>query len=318
MIHVSELTKKYRTPQKGKNLFMDFFARKYKEEIALKSISFDIKEGELIGFIGPNGAGKTTTMKVLAGILYPTSGTVEVLGHTPFEKKYDYLRQIAFVMGQKNQLIWDLPAIDSFELNKKVYEIEEHTYKKRLHELTELLECESFIHQPVKTLSLGQRMRAEFISSLLHQPKVLFLDEPTIGLDIFAQTKIIKFIRTYQKKYKSTIILTSHYMQDVQRLAERIIMIDKGNLIFDGSLNTLRDTYSQKKTITITLSKQLPHHKKLFTELSYEYRYPQLTIHMKKDKLNTVLPDLLKKIEYMDLSIENESLEEVIKRKFEE
>lgn len=318
MIHVSNLTKTYRTPEKGKNLFDDFVNRKYKEHLALKSLSFEIGEGELIGFIGPNGAGKTTTMKILAGILYPSSGTVDVLGHTPFEKKYQYLRQIAFVMGQKNQLIWDLPATDSFELNKKVYEIDDKTYTNRLQELTELLECESFIGQPVKTLSLGQRMRVELISSLLHQPRVLFLDEPTIGLDIFAQTTIIKFIKTYREKYKSTIILTSHYMQDVQRLADRIIIINKGSLMFDGSLESLMETYSQEKAVVITLSSQIHDHKKLFKGLSYTYRYPQLVFHMTKHKLNTILPDILKKIDYSDVSIENESLEDVIRKKYEE
>lgn len=318
MIHVSNLTKTYRTPEKGKNLFSDFFARRYKEQTALDSISFDIGDGELIGFIGPNGAGKTTTMKILAGILYPTDGRVEVLGHTPFTKSYEYLRQIGFVMGQKNQLIWDLPATESFQLNKRVYEIEHKTFSKRLAELTELLECQSFIHQPVKTLSLGQRMRVELISSLLHQPKILFLDEPSIGLDIFAQTTIIRFIRAYQKKYNSTIILTSHYMQDVQRLANRIIMIDKGSLIFDGSLTSLMDKYAQEKAVVITLSSQIANHEKRFTGLSYTYRYPRLTFHMTKEKLNTVLPDLLKKIEYTDVTIENESLEDIIKKKYQE
>lgn len=316
-IEAHNLKKMYRTPLKGSTLLHSFFARKYKENTALKDISFSIPKGELVGFIGPNGAGKTTTMKILAGILYPTQGTVRVLGYTPFEKKHEYLRQIGFVMGQKNQLIWDLPAMETFLLNKEVYSIPQSTYRTRLTELVELLEAQDFLDQPVKTLSLGQRMRAELIASLLHQPKILFLDEPTIGLDIFAQTTIISFIQEYQKRHNSTIMLTSHYMQDVQRLANRIIMIDQGQIKFDGSMQHLIDTYTEEKTITITIPHKLgTKEREILKNIRYTYQFPQLHVHVPKKQVPTILTSILSKLEYTDLTIENETLEDIIKKKF--
>lgn len=316
MIHVKNLTKTYKTPQKSGNVVRDFFSRSYKEYTAVNNISFDIGENELIGFIGPNGAGKTTTLKMLSGILYPTCGSVSVLGYTPFEKKYAYLKQIGFVMGQKNQLLWDLPATDSFRVNKEIYEIPDKTYKKTLNELIELLDCKEFIDQPVKTLSLGQRMRVEFIASLLHKPKILFLDEPTIGLDIFAQSTIRTFIKQYQEAYKSSIMLTSHYMQDVQFLAKRVILIDHGNIVFDNTLDALVAKYSQEKIITITLNKEYKQLPKTVTEHRYNYIYPQVAITVKKEDLPRVLSQVLKELDYIDVTVENESIEDVLKKSF--
>ncbi len=316
MITVKNLTKIYRASVKTNNLFRDIFFRKYKEKKALDTISFDIEEDELVGFIGPNGAGKTTTMKILSGILYPTSGSVEILGYTPFEKKHAFLKQIAFVMGHRNQLLWELPAMDSFKLNKEIYEINDHEFQQTLNELVKLLDADDLVKQPVKTLSLGQRMRMELIASLLHKPKVLFLDEPTIGLDIFAQTTIINFIREYQKRYKSTIILTSHYMQDVQRLAKRLVMISEGRIIFDGQLKDLVHTYSQFKTINIVLLKPLA---KDFTgpdNIECNYQFPQLRITVKKEEIASVLSYMLKKVEFIDVTIEDEAIEEIIKKVF--
>src|SRR3989344_789685 len=214
MIEVSHLHKVYRTPQKEEGamgLLRNIFARRYKEINAVKDISFTIEQGELVGFVGPNGAGKTTTMKMLAGILHPTSGNINVLGFTPFEKNHAYLRQISFIMGQKNQMLWELPAVDTFKLNKTIYDISDTDYKKTLSTLVEMLDAKSIINQPVKTLSLGQRMKVELISTLIHTPKVLFLDEPTIGLDVVAQKNIRDFIQQYQSFYKATILLTTHY-----------------------------------------------------------------------------------------------------------
>lgn len=314
MIKVNNLTKVYKTPIKTGNMFADFFARQYKENRGVNEISFSIEENEVIGFIGPNGAGKTTTLKMLSGILYPTSGTVEILGYKPFDKKAEFLKQIGFVMGQKNQLLWDLPATDTFEVNKAIYGISDKNYKSSLSELIELLECQSFLDQPVKTLSLGQRMRVEFIASLLHRPKVLFLDEPTIGLDIFAQTTIRKFIKEYQKRYNSIIILTSHYMQDVVQLAKRVILINHGSILFDNSLESLIDTYSQEKVISLHLGKPLQNEKALLKELNYSYKYPQLSITVTKKDIPKTLTKLLPMIDYIDLTIENEDIEDVIKR----
>lgn len=316
MISVSNLTKTYKTPQKSENILKNFFARSYKEYTAVNNISFEIGENELVGFIGPNGAGKTTTLKMLSGILYPTSGSVEVLGYTPFDKKYAFLKQIGFVMGQKNQLLWDLPATDSFLVNKEIYEISDKTYKKTLNELIELLDCKDFIDQPVKTLSLGQRMRVEFIAALLHKPKVLFLDEPTIGLDIFAQSTIRTFIKQYQEMYKSSIMLTSHYMQDVQFLAKRVILIDRGNILFDDTLEKLIATYSQEKIITITVGKEYKHLPNVITEHPFNYTYPQIAVTVKKEDLPRVLSQALRDLEYVDVTVENEPIEEVLKKSF--
>ncbi len=315
MISVQNLTKTYLSPKKSGNPIKDFFNRQYKSYTAVKKISFEIGEGELIGFIGPNGAGKTTTLKMLSGILYPTSGKIDILGYVPFEKDYRFLKQIGFVMGQKNQLLWDLPATDSFLVNKEIYEITDADYKKTVGELSELLDVNSFIDQPVRTLSLGQRMRLELIASLIHHPKILFLDEPTLGLDIFAQSIIRNFIKDYQEKYKATIILTSHYMQDVQQLAKRVILIDKGELVFDDTLEKLVNKHSQEKIVTITLNKKatLPD---VMKKYKHEYDHPQLKIHVQKEDLPKVLSTILPELDYVDITVENETIEEVIKRSF--
>lgn len=315
MIDVKNLTKIYKTQIKGGNFLTNIFARKYEEKKAVDGISFDIGENELVGFIGPNGAGKTTTMKILSGILYPTSGEIKVLGHVPFQKENNFLKQIAFIMGQKNQLLWELPAMDSFKLNKEIYEIDEHEFKKTLNELIDLLNAQEIVNQPLKTLSLGQRMRMELIASLLHKPKILFLDEPTIGLDIFAQTTIRNFIKEYQSKYHATIILTSHYMQDVQKLAKRVIFIDTGKIIFDGNLKELIEEYSSEKMISITLEK--PQEKELSSfKFDYDYQFPVLKVKVKKEDLSEILPELLKKIDFSDLTVEDDPIEEIIKKIF--
>ncbi len=316
MITVKNLTKIYKTAVRSKNLFQDIFFRQYQKSLALDNISFEIEEGELVGFIGPNGAGKTTTMKILSGILYPTKGFVNVLGFFPFDKKYSFLRQIAFITGQKNQLIWELPAIESFRLNKEIYEIDEETFKKNVNELVELLDCRQIINQPVKTLSLGQRMRLEIINSLLHRPKILFLDEPTIGLDIFAQSSIIKFISEYQTRYNSTIILTSHYMQDVRRLAKRVILINEGKIIFDGKISDLINHHSQQKIIRIVLISPLAKKFSLPANFQYSYNFPELKITLPKKEIASKLSMILKQIEFSDVTIEDEPIEEVIKKVF--
>lgn len=317
MITVKNLTKTYQSPIKSGNIIRDFFARSYKAHTAVNRISFEIGEGELVGFVGPNGAGKTTTLKMLSGILFPTSGTVDIFGFKPFHKEKEFLRQIAFVMGQKNQMLWDLPAGDTFILNKEIYEIDTKDFRRRLGELVELLDCKDFIGQPVKTLSLGQRMRVELIASLLHQPKILFLDEPTIGLDIFAQTTITNFIHEYQSKYHSTILLTSHYMKDIQRLAKRVLLIDTGEIIYDGGFSELVSTYSVNKYVRLVL-KKVPDDSWLRTSgLKYTNTFPLLTVTLKKEDLEKKLPKLMQHLDYHDLSIEDEPIEDVIKKVFQ-
>lgn len=316
MITVNNLTKIYKTHKKSNNFLLDIFNRQYEEKIALDNIGFDIGDNELVGFIGPNGAGKTTTMKILAGILYPSSGKVNVLGFIPFEKKPIFLKQIAFVMGQKNQLFWELPSLDAFKLNKEIYEIEEKQFNQTLSELTTLLDAKEIINQPVKTLSLGQRMRVELIASLLHRPRILFLDEPTIGLDIFAQTTIINFIKEYQKRYQSSVILTSHYMQDVKRLAKRVILINNGKIIYNGSFKNLGQEFSQNKYINIILNQPLKKDLMLPIKTDHIYNFPQLRIKLNKNNLPILLPLILRQIDFIDLTIEDEPVEEVIKKVF--
>jgi ABC-2 type transport system ATP-binding protein len=249
---VDNLVKNFEITEKEPGLtgaFKSLFSPKKKEINALKGVSFTIQPGELVGFIGPNGAGKTTTLKTLSGLLYPTSGFVEVLEHDPWERKPEFLKQISLVMGQKNQLWWDLPAIETFELNRAIYEIPTHVYEENLRELTELLEIEKLLTTPVRKLSLGQRMRMELTAALLHKPKVLFLDEPTIGLDIVAQQKMRDFIYDYNRKYNATILLTSHNMDDLVNLARRVIVINQGSILFDGALEDLVTKYAQEKII---------------------------------------------------------------------
>jgi ABC-2 type transport system ATP-binding protein len=316
LISVKNLRKVFRSHKKSKNLLTDFFNRQYVESTAVKNISFEVGEGELIGFIGPNGAGKTTTLKMLSGILYPTSGEVQVLGHTPFNKEAQYLRQIAFVMGQKNQLLWELPAIDSFRLNKVIYELTDEEYERNLGELTEILEIKDLVDKPVRTLSLGQRMRVELVAALLHRPKVLFLDEPTIGLDVFAQAKIINFVRTYQERTKATVILTSHYMKDIQSLAKRVIVLSYGEIIFDGPLKDLIDKYSTEKSLQIVLKKKLSPEEEKSISLPYEYLDPVLKVKGEKKKLLHFMQKFLDTHEFSDFTLEDEAIEEVIKKVF--
>lgn len=224
---------------------------------AIQNISFDIKEGELVGFLGPNGAGKTTTLKILSGIVYPTSGEISVLGHTPWKREEKFQKEFALVMGQKNQLARAMPALDGFALIKTIYEIPDDEYAARLKELVDLLDIESALTTPVRKLSLGQRMKCELIAALLHGPKVLLLDEPTIGLDVTAQKSIREFIKKYNKEKKTTIILTSHYMDDIKELCDRVIIINHGAVVYDGKLNLLMEKYAPYKTISITTSELL-------------------------------------------------------------
>jgi len=231
-----------------------FVYRKKLYAEAVKGISFSIKEGELVGFIGPNGAGKTTTLKMLSGILTPTSGELKVLGHVPAKRERAYQRQFALVMGQKEQLIRDLPAFETFVLNKEIYEVSDRDFKNTLDELLTIFDARDFLDIPVRKLSLGQRMKCELIAALIHRPKVLFLDEPTIGLDVIAQKNIRDFIKKYNEIEKNTIILTSHYMEDIRELCARVIIINLGKIIYDGSLENLIKKYAPHKLLKVTFS----------------------------------------------------------------
>ncbi|KKT33696.1 MAG: hypothetical protein UW21_C0009G0009 [Candidatus Woesebacteria bacterium GW2011_GWB1_44_11b] len=283
---------------------------------ALKSVSFSVDEGELVGFIGPNGAGKTTTLKILSGILYPTSGFVQVAGFNPWERKSKFLKQISLVMGQKNQLWWDLPAQETFTLLKAIYEIPTRRYKENLNELVDLLEMRKYLLVPVRRLSLGQRMRFELIAALIHRPKVVFLDEPTIGLDLIAQQKVRDFIADYNRRSKATILLTSHNMDDLVGLAKRVIVIDEGNIIFDGDLSELVGRHAKEKIIKISLSKTSNYKKLEGIGRIRSLKPPQVEIVVARSMAAVAAAEILQNFPVADLTIEEESIEDIIRKVF--
>lgn len=316
IISVSHLSKNYKIHQKEEGFLgslKSLVKRKYEEVPAVHDVSFEIREGELIGFIGPNGAGKTTTLKCLSGLLYPTSGEVEVLGFTPFKRKNAFLKQIALVMGQKNQLWWDLPAIESFNLNKEIYEIPDQKFKKTLDELTELLDVKDVLNIQVRKLSLGQRMKCELIAALVHSPKVLFLDEPTIGLDVVMQKNLRDFIKEYNKKFNATIILTSHYMEDVRQLCKRVIIIDHGTILYDGKLDDIVKKYGKEKFINVTFAKPVKEEKLEDLGKILEYKDVKLRLEVSREKLNKTAAKLLENFPVDDLIIEEPKLEDMVR-----
>lgn len=318
MISVRNLTKVYHSPLKGGNFLTDLLVRKFKETKAIDQVSFSVGDSELVGFIGPNGAGKTTTLKILSGILYPTTGEIDVMGFTPFEKKPAFLRQISFIMGQRNQLLWDLPATDTFILNKEIYEIPDHRFKRMVSTLTDLLKCGHLLEKPVKTLSLGERMKMELIAGLLHTPRIIFFDEPTIGLDIFSQEAVREFIKTYQKEFASTIMLTSHYLEDVKRLASRLIIIDHGRILYDGSLKTILEKYSRVKKVTVILDKPVNETEAHGIGKPVTYSPTRISYHISKLDLPEKIKTISKRLPLSDMTVEDESIEDIIKAFFEE
>ncbi len=319
IITVKNLKKYYSVYQKEPGLIgslKSLFNRKYSEVKAVDDISFSIKEGELIGFIGPNGAGKTTTLKVLSGLLYPTSGDISVLGHIPYKRKKEYLKQISLVMGQKNQLWWDLPAMETFLLNKEIYEVPDDKFKKVSSELIELLDVGDIVNIQVRKLSLGQRMKCELIAALIHSPKVLFLDEPTIGLDVVMQKKLREFIKEYNERYNATIILTSHYMGDVQALCKRVIVINHGKILFDGLLSDLIKKFAPHKIIKLVLKEEIDRKKLENLGKIRRYEFPELELNIESSKLNEATAKILKNLEIEDLNIEDPDIEDVIRDVF--
>lgn len=318
-IIVDHLIKNFDITQKNPGILgnlKSLIAPSKKTVHAIKSISFSIGRGELIGFIGPNGAGKTTTLKILSGLLYPTSGFVQVAGFDPWDRQPEFLKQISLVMGQKNQLWWDLPARDTFELNKAIYEISDGKYKETLSDLCRILEVEKFLNVQVRRLSLGQRMRLELVAALLHKPKVLFLDEPTIGLDVVVQQKVRDFIFDYNKRYSATIILTSHNMDDLTDLAKRIIIINKGNILYDGNLKELTTQFAKEKIIKVYLSKSTDIKK--FAEIGKvrKFEYPQAIISVPRETAAVAAAELLQNFPIADLTIEEVPIEHTIRRVF--
>lgn len=319
VISISHLKKFYRVYKKEAGILgslKSLFFRRYEEVKAVNDISFEIKEGELVGFIGPNGAGKTTTLKCLSGLLYPTAGKISVLNFNPSSRPANFLKQIALVMGQKNQLWWDLPPTETFLLNKAIYEISDQEFKKTLNELVELLEISDILNIPTRKLSLGQRMRCELVASLLHSPKILFLDEPTIGLDVIAQKTIRDFIKEYNRRREATIILTSHYMRDVEDLCRRVIIIDAGRIIYDGKLESLVKKFAARKTLSVVFSQEIDPQKLAQVGEIKEYHFPRAVITVPRSNSNLAAAELLQNFPISDLNIQEPEIEEVIRKIF--
>lgn len=319
VISVSHLTKHYQVYKKEPGFWgsvRSLVDRKYEKARAVENISFTIDDRELVGFIGPNGAGKTTTLKCLSGLLYPTRGTVSVLGFTPYERKNAYLREIALVMGQKNQLWWDLPAAETFLLNKEIYEIPDKEYQRSVGELTEMLDVGDIVNVSVRKLSLGERMKMEIIAALIHKPKVLFLDEPTIGLDVVMQKKMRDFIREYNETSGATILLTSHYMEDVRQLASRVIIIDHGKIVYDGKLDDLVRKYAKYKLLSVVLDSYVPPEPLQEIGELAEYNFPKAVIRVARSASNVAAAQLLEKFPVDDLNIEEPDIEDIIRDVF--
>ena len=321
-ITVEKLSKTYQVTEREGGFgaaVQSFFKRKYKDVKAVQEVSFEIAQGEVVGFLGPNGAGKTTTLKMLSGLLHPTGGKASVLGFTPWELKTDYLRSMTLVMGQRNRLSWDIPAVDSFLLNQAIYRIPDDQYKQTYKELDELLELEPLMKKPVRNLSLGERMKCEIAVGLLHRPKVLFLDEPTIGLDITGQARIREFLREYNKRTGATILLTSHYMADVTALCERIIIIHHGQLKYDGGINDLSRRIAPFKLIGVLLAESNSHDlAKYGTPVQNEEDTAKRYIQVKAEDVTTVTSQILSNLPIHDITITDPPIEDVIERAFNE
>lgn len=293
-----------------KNSFKNLFLRKKLIKDAVKDISFQIDEGEIVGFLGPNGAGKTTTLKMLAGILFPTSGQASVLGYVPWERKRGFKRQFCIVMGQKSQLWWDLPANESLYLNKHIYEIEDKAYETTLGELSELLDVKDLLKVQVRRLSLGERMKMELIASLIHRPRVMFLDEPTIGLDIISQRKIREFLKYYNQQTKTTIILTSHYMNDIEDLCRRSIVINQGKVVYDGELSEINRLFSGKKLIKLLLSDCVSREQLEGMGQVREYEGFSAVIEVERTEIRSLSREILDTLPVVDFNIEDIPVED--------
>lgn len=321
VIQTSALRKTYRVTKKQPGFVgavKGLIRPKYDEVEAVKGIDLQIAKGEIVGFLGPNGAGKTTTIKMLSGIMHPTSGEATVLGFEPWKRNPDMLRRIALVMGNKQQLWWDLPAIESFNVLRVLYDVPDADYKDRLDYLATQLQLTDKLDTQVRKLSLGERMKCELVAALLHQPEVVFLDEPTIGLDLVSQKRIREFLRELNRQTQCTIVLTSHYMQDVQELAQRVVVIDHGSLVFDGVFNQLVSLYGADKQLRLTFggTDPIPDLSSYGSVLASEGR--EATISVPKAQVTQAASQILQTLPVVDIAVEEVSVEEVVRRLFEQ
>jgi ABC-2 type transport system ATP-binding protein len=302
VVHVAALEKVFKVPEREAGLrasVASLFNRRWRDVRAVDGVSFEVGAGEVVGFLGPNGAGKTTTLKMLSGLLHPTGGEARVLGHVPWRRERDYLRRMTLVMGNRNQLQWDLPALDSFELNRAIYRLPRADFRTTRDELIELLDIGDLVRKPVRQLSLGERMKVEVVGSLLHLPQVLFLDEPTIGLDVTMQKRIRTFVATYNERFGATVLLTSHYMADVEALCKRVIVIHHGRLLYDGRLDALADRFGAYKTIQAVLADG-----------------GTMTLRVPRTETSAATARLLAEHEVHDLTVEDPPIEDVIEQVF--
>jgi viologen exporter family transport system ATP-binding protein len=317
VVRVAELRKTFDVPEREAGLrhaTKGLFRRTMREVRAVDGVSFEIEPGEVVGFLGPNGAGKTTTLKMLSGLLYPTSGEARVLGYVPSKRERELLRQITLVMGNRNQLQWDLPALDSFELNRAVYRLPRDQFTETRDELIELLDVGDLVRKPVRNLSLGERMKVEVVGSLLHLPQVLFLDEPTIGLDVTMQKRIRAFVAEYNRRHGATVLLTSHYMADVEALCKRVIVIHHGVIRYDGPLTGLAETFAAYKTIGVVLENGQAD-LSLYGDVIHRDG-DWVTIRVPKAETSDVAGRLLSEQQVLDLTIEDPPIEDVIELVF--
>jgi len=321
IIEIENLTKSYRVYQKKEGLLASIrglFKREYREIEAVRGIDLTVEQGEFVAFLGPNGAGKTTTLKLLSGVINPTSGSATVMGSVPWKRENEYRRKFALVMGQKNQLWWDLPALESFRLHQHIYGVDAKEFQRTQDEITDLLGVKKLLGQPVRELSLGERMKMELLAALLHRPEVLFLDEPTIGLDVVAQHNIQRFLKHYQQERKITILLTSHYMKDVDALCKRVVIINDGIIQYDGSLDGIVDRFSSDKIITLQFaeSESLDEFRRMDGVLEIEP--PKVKMQLDKDEVPKTLSRLLNSKQVEDIVVEDPPLEDVIASAFSE
>ena len=316
-IRVAELQKTFRVPVREAGLgaaVRSLFRREHRDVRAVDGVSFTIEPGEVVGFLGPNGAGKTTTLKMLSGLLYPTAGEAIVLGHVPSRREREFLRRITMVMGNRNQLQWDLPALDSFELIRAIYRLEPVAFRETRDEFIDLLDLRELVTKPVRNLSLGERMKMEFVGALLHRPQVLFLDEPTLGLDVTMQKRIRTFVAEYNRRFDATVLLTSHYMADVQALCRRVIVIHHGRILFDGALADLSTRFDQTKTIGVTLSDGVADLSAYGEVISTDDG--RTILRVARADAPQVTTRLLRDLPVADLTIEDPPIEDVIERVF--
>lgn len=321
IIAVENLSKTYRVFRKKEGLLGalgGLLRREYKEVRAVDGVSFTIEPGEMVAFLGPNGAGKTTTLKMLSGLIYPSGGSARVLGFVPWERADAFRRQFSLVMGQKNQLWWDLPAADSFDLHREIYGLDRIAYQQTLGELTELFQVQQLTRQPVRELSLGERMKMELIAALLHRPQLLLLDEPTIGLDVVAQVTIQKCLKEFNEKRGITMLLTSHYMRDVEALCSRVLVINHGQVVYDGALAQITEQFGQSKLVKLQFAEEMvPVHLDQYGEIT-RCEGPVVDLKVERSRLPEVLEAVLSRYTVLDLNVQDPPLDQVIAHVFQE